>query len=36
MVLSGEIVDGKTVSLLLMVAALPDLWDVQEEALAGC
>jgi ADP-ribose pyrophosphatase len=36
MVLSGEIVDGKTVSLLLMVAALPDLWDVQEEAVAGC
>ncbi len=33
MVLSGEIVDGKTVSLLLMVAALPDLWDEQEDAV---
>jgi ADP-ribose pyrophosphatase len=33
MVLSGEIVDGKTVSLLLMVAAMPDLWDSQEGAV---
>jgi len=32
MVLSGEIVDGKTVSLLLMVAALPGLWDEEEDA----
>ena len=33
MVLSGEIVDGKTVSVLLMVAALPDLWDEREDAV---
>lgn len=33
MVLSGEIVDGKTVSLLLMVAAMPDLWDEQKDGV---
>ena len=32
MVLSGEIVDGKTVSLLLMAAALPGLWSDEEDA----